>query len=163
MSERSLRLIRPEDNSLVKSLVRNTLAEFGLAGEGYAGVDAELDDMFSAYNNALSAYYVIDCGGAIQGVGGFAPLLGSENDAIAELRKMYFVSDLRGQGWGHKLIELCLNEAKKRGFTAMYLETVPDMQVAQKLYLKHGFGYISERLGETGHHHCEVSMLKRLI
>ena len=157
-----IRLIQAKDNPAVKALVQNTLAEFGLMGEGYAGVDAELDDMFQAYANELSDYYVIEVNHQILGAGGYAPLIGTELGTVAELRKMYFHSSLRGQGLGTKLIELCISAAKAKGFRSMYLETVPAMKVAQALYLKNGFVQLDHRLGDSGHGNCDVCMMKTL-
>lgn len=162
MSEPLIRPITPQDNPAVKQLVLTTLAEFGLHGEGYAGVDAELDDMYASYNNPLSAYYVIELNQHIVGVGGYAPLLGTEPGTTAELRKMYLAPELRGQGMGEALIKLSLEGARNCGYEGMYLETVADMKAAQKLYLKHGFSYLEERMGDTGHSNCAVVMWRSL-
>ncbi len=157
-----IRLIKSSDNPKVKQLVQTTLAEFGLSGEGYAGVDPELNDMFNAYADDLSAYYVVELDGEINGVGGYAPLTGTQRGTIAELRKMYLLPALRGKKVGFKLIQLCLKEATDKGFSAMYLETVPAMKDAQALYYKNGFEYLDKRLGDTGHGNCEVCMLRSL-
>jgi putative acetyltransferase len=157
-----IRPIEAPDNPAVKQLVLDTLAEFGLFGDGFAGVDAELEDMHAAYNNDLSAYFVVEVAGVIAGVGGYAPLHGTEPGSIAELRKMYLSADLRGQGMGQKLIDICLNEVKEKNYQSMYLETVPTMKAAQKLYLKNGFTYLDGPLGDTGHCNCSVRMLRKL-
>ncbi len=162
MAEPIIRLIQPADNLEVKTLVLGVLAEYGLAGAGYAGVDAELDDMHAAYSDALSAYYVVEVNGEILGAAGFAPLAGTEPGTVAELRKMYLAEKLRGQGVGQQLIELCIAGATKNKYHSMYLETVTGMQAAQKLYLKNGFNYSQNRLGDTGHNKCEVCMLRSL-
>lgn len=158
----NIRLIEPNDNKGVKTLVIDTLAEFGLVGVGYAGVDPEMDDMYAAYNNTLSAYYVVEVAGEIEGVGGFAPLVGTEPGTVAELRKMYLSSRLRGQGLGQKLLDLCIQGAQQRNYSTMYLETVPIMKSAQSMYLRNGFEYLDGRLGDTGHSGCHVNMQRRL-
>ncbi len=162
MTQWVIRLIEPRDNLAVKNLVLDTLAEFKLFGEGFAGVDAELDDMYTAYDNALSAYYVVEVCEQVMGVGGYAPLLGTERGTVAELRKMYLSQSLRGQGVGQKLIDICLKAAADKKYQIMYLETVPAMQAAQKLYLNNGFTYLNNRLGDTGHSNCSVCMQKVL-
>lgn len=162
MTEPLIRLIQPADNQAVKALVLDVLAEFGLFGEGFAGVDAELDDMYAAYNNALSDYYVVEFGQQIQGVAGIAPLTGTEPGTVAELRKMYLTAALRGKGLGQKLITACIQAAREKNYQSIYLETVPEMQAAQKLYQSNGFNYLTGRLGDTGHNSCEVCMLKKL-
>ena len=162
MIEPVIKLIQPQDNQAVRQLVHETLTEFGLSGPGYAGVDAELDDMHGSYADELSAYYVVKLNGVIHGVGGYAPLLGTVPRTIAELRKMYLTASLRGQGIGQKLIDICISEAKAKGYNIMYLETVPAMKAAQGLYLKNGFQYLKQRLGDTGHSNCGIYMQKEL-
>jgi putative acetyltransferase len=157
-----IRLIQAKDNAAVKQLVHDVLIEHGISGEGFAGVDPEMDDMFSAYQGPLTAYFVIEQAGEIVGSGGFAPLAGCEGEGIAELRKMYLRPGLRGQGWGHRLMIKCIEGARQAGFKQMYLETTPAMKAAQKLYLKHGFNYRETRLGDTGHGGCEVLMSRHL-
>ncbi len=74
---------------------------------------------------------------------------------------MYLSSDLRGQGFGQRLIDLCIKGAIENKFVDMYLETVPAMKAAQALYLKNGFEY-TNRMGDTGHSNCSVTMVRKL-
>ena len=63
---------------------------------------------------------------------------------------------------GIKIIEKCLQRAKDFGFESCYLETMPYMEAAQKLYKKVGFEYLCQPLGNTGHTSCPVWMLKKI-
>lgn len=162
MMNANIRPIESKDNAKVKQLVHDVLIEHGLSGEGFAGVDPEMDDMYSAYQGNKAVYYVIEQADEIVGGGGFASLAGAEGEGIAELRKMYLRPSLRGQGWGHQLLLRCIEGARQAGFKHMYLETTPAMKTAQKLYLKHGFSYRDTRMGHTGHGGCEVLMSRRL-
>ncbi|MCF6300866.1 MAG: GNAT family N-acetyltransferase [Proteobacteria bacterium] len=154
-----IRRIKPEDNQRVKAIVVDTLKEFNISGDGYACVDPELENMFAAYNLPRSYYYVVELNDEIAGVGGIAPLEDSVDPDVAELRKMYFKSSLRGMGVGTELIQLCIEKAKEFQFKQIYLETVPEMKAAQKLYQNQGFRYIDQRMGATGHCGCGVLML----
>ena len=60
------------------------------------------------------------------------------------------------------MIKICLDRAREFGFEKCYLETMPYMKAAQKLYEKKGFEYIDAPLGDTGHYSCPVWMLKQL-
>jgi len=53
-----------------------------------------------------------------------------------------------------------MDAARNLGFMGCYLETMPYMEAAQQLYLKNGFKYLEEPLGDTGHIACTVRMLK---
>ncbi|WP_394363804.1 GNAT family N-acetyltransferase [Flavobacterium davisii] len=78
------------------------------------------------------------------------------------MQKMYFLSSVRGKGWGAQMMDVCLNKAREIGFQKCYLETLPTMDKAQNLYLKSGFKYLSKPMGSTGHSACPIWMLKEL-
>ena len=114
------------------------MPEFGADGPGFAIHDAEVDAMSAAYSRPRSAYFVIEADGAVQGGAGVAPLDGGDTD-ICELRKMYFLPELRGRGAGSAAIDRCIEAARGFGFYSCYLETLTGMDAAQKLYLANGF------------------------
>ena len=117
--------------------------------------------MYSHYNVPRAAYFVVEHEGRIIGCAGVAQLENYDGN-VCELQKMYFLEEARGKGLGAKVIEACLNKAKEFGFEACYLETMPYMEAAQKLYKKNGFEYIDAPMGNTGHYSCPVWMLKKL-
>jgi putative acetyltransferase len=75
---------------------------------------------------------------------------------------MYFKKEARGKGLGKKMIQLCIDYAKNNDFQMCYIETMPNMLSAQKLYKSIGFEYIDKPLGNTGHSSCPVWMIKTL-
>jgi len=52
--------------------------------------------------------------------------------------------------------------ARAQGFEQCYIETMPNMLAAQKLYVKKGFKYIDHPLGNTGHCNCPIWLIKEL-
>ena len=95
------------------------------------------------------------------GCGGIGPLAGGD-PSVCELRKMYFLGELRGTGMGTKLLNASLKAARKLGYRQCYLETLESMTHARHLYRKHGFKPLKNPLGETGHYHCNTWMVKNL-
>lgn len=162
MSGIDIRKIRHEDNAIVIDLVKNTLKEFGAVGDGYASADEELNDMYGHYQAADRCFFVVEKQGKVLGCGGFAPLDGEQDKGICELRKMYYDPQLRGHGAGKKLIDLCIEKARTLNYHSMYLETIPEMTIAQKLYQSRGFEYLQKNKGNTCHHACQVFMIKKL-
>jgi len=158
----NIREIQEKDNPIIVDLVVNTLHEFGAQGPGFASSDVELKNMYAAYQADDKRFFVVELNGKVLGCGGIAPLDGKEGSGICELRKMYFDKKLRGQGAGKQLIDLCIKTAKEIGFSTMYLETIPEMQVAQKLYKSRGFEYLTSAKGNTCHSACQVFMQKVL-
>jgi len=59
-------------------------------------------------------------------------------------------------------MNICLKRAKELGFESCYLETLPYMEDARKLYAKVGFETLNEPMGDTGHYSCNLWMLKKL-
>ena len=163
MSEIIIHDVTPKDNQALIDLVNATLTEFGATkGDGFAMDDEELLDMYRSYQSPGKHYYVIEKDGKVLGGAGVAPLEDDKNPNNCELRKMYFSPSLRGKGVGKIMIDMCIDKAKELGYAGMYLETINEMKVAQKLYVSRGFKYLKQRMGNTGHHACPVFMLKKL-
>ena len=150
-----IRQIRKEDNKQVARLIREVMTQFDCVGDGYSIEDPEVDNMFEYYDHDDAAYFVIaDETGKIYGGAGIDHLSGSD-EAICELKKMYFYDEIRGRGLGKKIATLCLEKAKKLGYTKVYLETVERMETANKLYHKLGFKQLEANVGNTGHCSCD--------
>ncbi len=151
--EYATRPARSADRAAIARLIRTVMPEFGAEGPGFAIVDPEVDDMPRAYAGPRSAYFVVVRGDAVVGGGGFAPLVGGD-EGTCELRKMYFLPELRGLGLGRELLERCIEGARASGFTRMYLETLTAMSAARRLYERFGFEKLDAPLGATGHFGC---------
>ncbi|MBC7440232.1 MAG: GNAT family N-acetyltransferase [Flavobacterium sp.] len=157
----TIRKIQKQDNQQIAAVIRKVLIELNVPKVGTAYADPQLDFMFETYIEPQSVYFVIENDGEILGGAGIKQLENEEKN-ICELQKMYVLNDARNLGLGAKLIENCLQKAIEFGFESCYLETMPYMEAAQKLYKKVGFDYISSPLGNTGHTSCPVWMLKKL-
>lgn len=156
--------IRPvtfEDNPQVADLIRSVMTEFGCVGDGYSIEDPEVDNIYEAYQVRGHKFWVIVDGEKVLGCGGIGTLEEAEDD-VCELKKMYFYPELRGKGFGRKLIELCLGEAKGMGYRRCYIETVERMESAIRLYEKSGFQKLKSKLGATGHSGCETFYVKEI-
>ena len=157
-------IIRPvtsSDNSAVAEIIRTVMPEFGAGGRGFAIHDTEVDNIDAAFSQPRAAYFVCELDGKVVGGGGVAPLLnGDEN--TCELKKMYFLPEGRGKGFGRKMVERCLQAAKDIGFEYCYLETFNTMKDAKVLYEKMGFEKIPGPLGNTGHFACDTFYRMRL-
>ncbi|KFF02386.1 GNAT family N-acetyltransferase [Flavobacterium reichenbachii] len=161
MKNRIIRKIKKEDNEAVARLIRSVFDEMNIPKVGTAYEDPYLDLMFEEYNKPRSVYFVVENEGEIVGCAGIAPLENGDVQ-IAELQKMYFLPETRGLGIGAEMMEKCLQQAKDFGFEKCYIETMPFMLAAQKLYKKSGFEYLNSPMGNTGHSSCPVWMLKNL-
>jgi putative acetyltransferase len=59
-------------------------------------------------------------------------------------------------------MQKCIDEAKAFGYKNVYLETMPELNIAIPLYEKFGFEYLKSPMGNSGHGGCDVWMLKDL-
>ena len=158
-------LIRPineSDNKHIAIILREVLIEMNIPRKGSAYEDPEIDNMYESYQSNRSIYFVGEEKNEILGGAGINQLKNGEIN-ICELQKMYFHKSIRGRGIGDKMIELCLEFALESNYKKCYIETMPNMVNAQKLYIKKGFKYIDNPLGNTGHTACPVWMLKNLV
>ncbi|MDD3721807.1 MAG: GNAT family N-acetyltransferase [Lutibacter sp.] len=156
-----IREIQPEDNPKIAEVIRKILIEFGVPKVGTAYADKILDTLYEAYDTEYAIYYVIEKEGEIFGGAGVKQLDNFEGN-VCELQKMYFLPEARGIGLGSKMMETCLKKAKEFGFEQCYLETLPYMEDARKLYRKVGFVDLDGPMGDTGHYSCNLWMLKNL-
>ncbi len=152
--ELTLRRIEPRDDAAVADIIRTVMPEFGADGPGFAIHDPEVSTMSTAYARPGHAYFVVERAGRVVGGGGIAPLEGAAAD-VCELRKMYFLPEVRGLGQGERLLRQCLEFAREAGFRTCYLETLAGMAQAQKLYRRMGFEPLCAPMGRTGHFGCD--------
>lgn len=156
-----IREIELEDNPKIAKAIRSVLIEMGVPKVGTAYEDAALDFMTETYNKPKKAYFVVADGNEIIGGAGISPLDNYEGN-VCELQKMYFMPEARGIGLGGEMMTKCLEFAKQAGFEQCYLETMPYMDDARKLYRRVGFRNLEKPMGDTGHYSCSVWMLKDL-
>ncbi|WP_299678900.1 GNAT family N-acetyltransferase [uncultured Dokdonia sp.] len=158
MSKPIIRPIEKADNQQVAAMIRKILIDIGVPKVGTAYEDAALDQMFETYDHPKAAYFVVVADGVILGAAGVAQLDNYEGN-VCELQKMYFLEEARGKGLGSAMMKECLDTARRFGYEQCYLETMPYMKAAQKLYQRTGFHYIEGPMGDTGHFSCPVHML----
>jgi len=160
-SDYIIREIEPRDNAQMKKIVQSVIVEMGAPKVGTAYEDKALEDLYTVYQKDKAIYFIVEYNGVVLGGGGIAALDNFEGNTC-ELQKMYFLSEARGKGLGTKMIEKCMKKAKEFGFEQCYLETLPYMTAAQKLYKKNGFSQIDGPMGNTCHYSCDVWMIRKL-
>lgn len=130
--------LRPATNSdapQITQLVFDSLAEFALQADP-GGTDADLADIEQSYLAPGGMFDVLvnDAGGIVGAIG-LLPV----SPTTCELRKMYLAPQVRGRGWGRRLLDHALVRAAERGFTRVELETASVLKAAVALYERTGF------------------------
>ena len=157
----TIRDLRKEDNQQLSKIVKATLAEFGANHPNTVYYDPTTDTLFEVFQTPRSKYFLAEIDGEMVGGGGIYPTDGLDNDTC-ELVKMYLLPQARGHGLGRTLIEKCIEAAAENGFKNIYLETMPELKQALKVYEKFGVEYLSGPMGNSGHTGCSMWMLKSL-
>jgi putative acetyltransferase len=157
----TIRKIEPKDNLKIASVIRNIFEELDAPKVGTAYADPHLNSLFEVYQADNEIYFIVEEDGVILGGCGIGNLMDAEFK-ICELQKMYLVKEARGKGIAQELMQKCLEFAQQAGYDKCYIETLPFMKDAQKLYVKSGFTYIDGPMGSTGHNACDVFMIKDL-
>ena len=160
-SEITIRPIEQKDNAALANIIRSTLKEFGANHPGTVYYDESTDRLSTLFNVKGSAYFVAEQNGLILGGAGIYPTTGLPDDTC-ELVKMYLLPQARGKGLGITLLNKCMDFACTNGYQNIYLESMPELATAVKLYEKMGFRRLTSPMGQTGHHGCGIWMILNL-
>jgi putative acetyltransferase len=157
----AIRDIEPSDNPILAKIVKDTLAEFGANHPNTVYFDPTTDALYEMFQKKGARYFVAEINGEIVGGAGIYPTDGLPADTC-ELVKMYLLPHARGMGLGRTLIEKTLDYAKKAGYKNVYLESMPELKQALKVYARFGFEYLKGPMGNSGHTGCSLWMMKKL-
>ena len=156
-----IRTIEKKDNKAIAEIIRSSLAEFGANKKGTVYYDPTTDHLFELFQKENSIYYIAESEGTVVGGGGIYPSNGLPA-FTCELVKMYLKPEARGIGLGRSIIEKCIKFAEQTGYKSIYIETMPELKQALKVYEKFGFEYLNGPIGNTGNFGCDLFMMKRL-
>lgn len=159
--ETRIRTIQPSDNKALAQIIRSALEEFKANQPGTVYFDPTTDALFELFQQPQSVYFVAEYKGVVLGGAGIYPTEGLPT-GTCELVKMYLCPEARGKGLGKRLIEHCLNAAIETGYDAVYLESMPELRNALKVYERMGFHYLNHPMGNSGHFGCDLWMLKKI-
>jgi len=135
MSAVEINLARSADDfALAKALFLEYAGDIGL-DLSFQDFDQELAGLTAQYGPSEGGILLL----TIEGLpAGCVAVRRFEKD-IAELKRMYVRPAYRGQGYGRRLGEEALALARRLGYRAIRLDTLPQMGKAISLYQSFGF------------------------
>jgi len=155
------RKIKAEDNMILANIIRRTMEEFKIDKPGTVYYDPTTDQLFELFqDNAQSDYFVVESDGEIVGGAGIFPT-DQLPERVCEFVKMYILPHARGKGIAKELIKRCILRAKELNYHSVYLESMPELKQALKLYEHFGFQYLDKPMGNS-QHAVDVWMIKRI-
>lgn len=155
------RKIQPKDDLALADVIKTSLIEQGNAVDGTVFTDDATNHMSTCYIGEKAIYYTVHDDEELLGGCGINQLPG-EDENVCELQRLFIKTKARGNGIGEKLVGMCIQFAKEKGYKLIYLETFPNMKEAVGLYEKYGFEYIDHAMGNTGHFYCTTRMILKI-
>jgi ribosomal protein S18 acetylase RimI-like enzyme len=105
----------------------------------FQNFDHELDTLPGDYREPTGALLLAYCDGELAGCGALRPLPQADEANGCEMKRLYVRRAFRRFGLGRMLAETLLGLARSAGYSAMYLDTLDDMEAARELYVSLGF------------------------
>ena len=142
-----MELIRPASTDADFAQARALFEEYaaGLAIDlCFQGFAQELNTLSEMYGPPCGILLLAEIGDTAAGCAAVRPI----KDLTCELKRVYVRPDFRGSGLGRRLTETALQAARGLGYTRIRLDTLPQMQAAQRLYEDLGFRDIPAYYGE---------------
>ena len=116
---------------------------FGLFFE--TRVATELSEFLSRYEESRDGFWTLSLNDQIEG--GIAIDGIKAATAGAHLRWFILSSEVRGRGFGHRLIKEAISFCKKNDYKRVYLHTFEGLDPARHLYEKFGFELVFQNEG----------------
>jgi putative acetyltransferase len=101
--------------------------------------DAELDGLPGAYAEPAGLLLLAMVDGAVAGCVAMRALPDVDEPDACEMKRLFVRPPYRGLGLGRILVQALVAHAREAGHSAMYLDTLDDMEVARELYASIGF------------------------
>ena len=138
----------------IVELIQRNLEPFEESGNVLAATFRRLENLDEVYGKEGACFFVardsrVEPAGYIGGVG-LGPLHGlPASEGFGEIRDLVLEKSYRGHGIGAKLLEMGIDKAISIGYEKLYLETVPNMVTARRLFQRFGFRPVTSKLKNT--------------
>lgn len=156
-----IRHVKKDDNVFLAKMIRSVFEEYNAPQVGTVYSDPTTDNLFELFQTEKSILWVAEIEHEIIGCCGIYPTVGLPKNCT-ELVKFYITEKSRGKGIGKLLMEKSIESAKEMGYSAIYLESLPDFSKAISIYEKQGFRHLDLPLGTSGHTSCNIWMVKEI-
>ena len=138
-----IRLAADGDARAVERELRAYLAHIGATLDAES-LDHDVAEWRAEYDGVSGALLVVeDPEGRVVGTAGVRRL----GEGLGELKRMWIRPACQGHGLGRRLMEQCLEHARRLGFVRLRLDTQRQMAAALRLYRSYGFREVPDYNG----------------
>ena len=134
-------IIKHADSLSEIEMIKNLFNEYVLSlGENldFQGYDSELSSLPGIYSPPSGTLLLALDNGQPAGCAALKKIGGPENK-ICEMKRLYVKPEYRGKKLGKKLASMIIEEAVKKGYRIMYLDTLERLKAAMNMYSSLGF------------------------
>jgi putative acetyltransferase len=131
-----IRSWQPPDRQEAAEIIHTVLTEYGLGWEPQ-GADRDVLEVESAYWHIGGEFWVVETPDKLVGTAAYYPVLRGEK--TVEIRKMYLLPQVRGQGLGRWLLQRLEEAIIQRGYGEIWVETASVLKEAVCLYENSGY------------------------
>ncbi len=124
------------DRTAAAEVIHQVLTEYGLGWEP-EGADRDVLEVEACYIETGGEFWVVESDGQIVATGAYFPI--ERGKQAAEIRKMYLLPSVRGQGLGSFLLGQLEHAIAARGYRQIWIETATVLKEAVQLYEKKGY------------------------
>jgi putative acetyltransferase len=95
----------------------------------------DMENIAAQYREPTGIFLSLTDNGRVVGTGAIRRL----DDETCELKRMWFLPEYRGKGYGTKISERLFQFARAAGYKRVWLDTVPVLEAANRMYRRLGF------------------------
>ena len=127
---------RESDRHTAAEVIRQVLEEYGLPWQPELA-DRDVIEVESAYLELGGEFWVVEQNEVVVGTAAYQPIARGQN--AVEIRKMYLLPQVRGQGLGVYLLEQLELAIAFNDYQEIWIETATILKEAVKLYERNGY------------------------
>ena len=151
----AIRRALPEDHAAVARELADYLSYIGDALDA-EGLDHDIAHWQEEYDGRTGVLLVVaDAAGEVVGTAAVRLL----EPGVGEIKRMWLRPAWQGRGLGRRLMDACLDEARRLGCRALRLDTQAKLEAAVRLYRAYGF---SEVARYNDNHRADIWMERSL-
>ena len=135
----AIRRALPEDRAAVARELADYLSYIGDALDA-EGLDHDIAHWQEEYDGRTGVLLVVaDPAGKVVGTAAVRLL----EPGVGEIKRMWLRPAWQGRGLGRRLMDACLDEARRLGCRALRLDTQAKLEAAVRLYRAYGFSEVA--------------------